>query len=94
MSGTAYRTNIRPERTANIDSIYAVYPPARYGRAEETTHVYVSSSPMVGDTVVHPCDRDGNVLSLQLLGCVPVLNHRKALEAAGYELEVFAYVRA
>ena len=92
--GTAYRTNARLPQCSNVDYVYAVWPPARFGQDQEATHLFVSSASAVGDTIAMPCTKDGKVLSFQLLACVQVLNHRKALEAAGYELEVFAYVRA
>lgn len=85
--GAAYRT---PAVTADpAASVYAVWPPAHFaGGTKSTRYLYVLSSDVVGDTIIHPCDRDGEMLALELLGCVTICNHRAALRAAGYELEV------
>lgn len=86
--GTAFRTPAVPS-VDSAASVYAVWPPAHFARGHKsTTHLFVISSAAVGDTCVHPCDRDGNLLALELLACVPIRNHRAAVRAAGYELEV------
>jgi hypothetical protein len=96
VNGSAYRTQIPAgQETLNVEAVYAVYPPALYsGGREATTHLFVSSSRMVGDTIIHPADCAGNVVSLELLACVQKLSHRAALEAAGYDLEVVTHARA
>lgn len=88
MSGSAYRTNVQPlvADPNNIEAIYAVYPLAKYSRGE-TAYVFVSSSPVVGDTCIYPCNSAGHPIGLELIGCEIVLDHAKALRAAGYELE-------
>lgn len=86
--GTAYRTPVVP-KVDPAASVYAIWPPARYaGGHQEATHLFVISSVQVGDTCVHPCTRDGKLLAIALLACVPIQNHRAALRDAGYELEV------
>lgn len=91
MTGTAFRTPTPPpDPGGNTEAIYAIYPMVIHSGREATAYVLVSSSPMVYDTVVHPCTREGYVLSLRLLACVAGLDHREALVAAGYELEEVA----
>jgi len=94
--GSAYRTPTPVGvDTANVEALYAVYPPALYNSGRKaTTYLFVSSSRMVGDTIIHPADCAGNVVSLELLACVQRLSHRAALEAAGYDLEVVTHARA
>lgn len=86
--GAAYRTPVIPQSDPTA-SVYAIHPAATYdGGTKSTTYLFVVSSDVVGDTIIHPCDRDGDVLALELLGCVTICNHRAALRSAGYELEV------
>lgn len=89
--GTAYLTPIAPRVYTTADdvaAVYAIWPLAVYKQSCETAFVLVASSSLVGDTVVHPCDRAGEMLAFDLLAHVTVRNHRAALHAAGYELEV------
>lgn len=95
MTGTAFRTPTPPpEPGANDEAIYAVYPPVVLDGREATPYVFVTSSPMAGDTQVLPCSAEGFVLNLLLLGHVTSMSHAAALRAAGYELEEVARVSA
>jgi hypothetical protein len=89
MMGTAYRTPIPAvSESAGAAAVFAVYPPAHFRQgADSTTFLLVESLPGV-DTCVYPCDRDGMVITLELLARIPQQNHRAALQAAGYQLEV------
>jgi hypothetical protein len=96
MSGTAYRTPIpatvytTPSDTA---AVYAVFPPAVFDSGfSSTTFLLVASNNLIKDTVVHPCDRNGQMLGFDLVAQVGVPNHRVALRAAGYELEAVPHV--
>lgn len=88
MTGSAYRCNVQPPVAdpQNIEAVYAVYPLAKYSGGE-TAYVFVSSSPAVGDTCIYPCNSAGHPLGLELIGCEIVLDHAKALRAAGWEFE-------
>lgn len=88
--GTAYRTSAVPRAfAADSTAIFAVYPPAMYGREfESTTYLLVTSSRAAGDAVVYPCTADGLVLSFMAVGMAAVRNHAAGLRAAGYELEL------
>lgn len=92
--GTAYRTPIPAvSESAGAAAVFAVYPPADFRQGtDSTTFVLVESVPGV-DTCAYPCNRDGEVITLELLACIPQQNHRAALQAAGYELEI-AHVHA
>lgn len=87
--GAAYRTPIpAASESTGAAAVYAVYPPADFrGGTDETTLVLVESIPQV-DTCVYPCNRSGEVITLELLAHIPRQSHRQALLAAGYELEV------
>lgn len=92
--GTAYRTPIPAvSESTGAAAVFAVFPPAVFRQGtDETTFVLAESVPGV-DTCLYPCDRDGMVITLELLAHTPRQSHRTALLLAGYELEV-AYVRA
>jgi hypothetical protein len=70
--------------------VYAVWPPLVFERFEKTTHLLVTSSQLVGDTQVYPCDEHGEPMSYVMVEHVTVRNHILALCLAGYELEVLA----
>lgn len=97
MAGPAYRTPVEPDppHPLNDEAIYAVYPPLRYaeGPVRETPHLLVSSSRKWGDTVVYPACESG-AFAYIWLGCVPGMNHRRALRSLGYELEAVTHVPA
>ncbi len=90
--GTAYLTPIPPTVYTTVDdnaAVYAIWPPAPFDSGfRSTTFLIVSASDLVGDTVVHPCDRNGMMLGFDLIAHVTVRNHKRALREAGYELEV------
>lgn len=89
--GTAFRIPTpAPEPGINDEAIYAVYPPAVVDGHVVTPYVFVTSSPLAGDTQVLPCTPEGHVLNLLLLGHVTVLDHAAALRVAGWELEEVA----
>lgn len=92
LMGTAYLTPIPPKvytaTTDDVAAVYAVHPLAIYQKQHTTAFVVVASSQLVNDTVVYPCDCTGEMLALELLACVPIQNHRQALRAAGWDLEV------
>ena len=90
MTGTAYLTPIAPTvftAPEDVAAVYAVFPLAQFGWNQTTAYLIVSSSDLVGDTVVYPCDETGQMLAYDLLAHVPHANHVAALLAAGYELE-------
>lgn len=90
MTGTAYLTPIAPSvftSSEDVAAVYAVWPHAQFGWNQTTAYVIVSSSDLVGDTVVHPCDEAGQMLAFDLIAHIPHANHVAALLAAGYELE-------
>ncbi|WP_228002183.1 hypothetical protein [Nocardia australiensis] len=92
--GTALWTPIpAASESTGAAAVYAVFPPAdfREGR-DSTTYLLVESVEHV-DTCVYPCDRDGVVITLELLAHTPYQSHRKALLLAGYEMEI-AHVHA
>lgn len=92
MRGTAIRTPIPPTVFTTADdnaAVYAVYPRVRFGSGlQSTAFVIVSSSELVGDTVIHPCDRTGQMVGFDLIGHASVRVHAAALRQAGYDLEV------
>lgn len=89
--GTAYRRPIVPtfDRRA---AVYACWPPAPYLDGT-TTHLLAISSELLGDTCVFPSTPTGEI-TWELLGHVIIRNHRAALRAAGYDLEVPLRVHA
>lgn len=89
--GTAIRTPIPPTVYTTADdnaAVYAVFPPVAFDSGfRATAFVIVASSDLVGDTVIHPCDKSGQMLGFDLIACVPVRVHSAALREAGYDLE-------
>ncbi|AHH20759.1 hypothetical protein NONO_c59830 [Nocardia nova SH22a] len=100
MSGSAYRTPIRPrtEFGAFTDgaAVYAVYPPTPYVTTSSptalgvTSHVIVSMAARKHETVVYPCTPDGELLSWEPVATVDLCDHGRGLRATGYDMEVVA----
>lgn len=92
MNGTAYRTSVAPTVYTTVDdnaAVYAIWPPVMFDSGfRSTTHVIVASSIAVRDTVIHPCDKDGQMLGWDLIAHVLVPVHAAALRDIGYDLEV------
>lgn len=90
--GSAYKTPTPATVYTTVDdnaAVYALYPPVSFDSGfRSTAFVIVASSELVGDTVIHPCDRNGQMLGFDLIACVPVRVHAAALRDAGYDLEV------
>ncbi|MFJ4653807.1 hypothetical protein ACIP5Y_21280 [Nocardia sp. NPDC088792] len=75
-------------------AVYAVWPPVKFGAGETTPFVVVTSSTLVGDTLIYPCDRSGEPLAWEFIAHIPHPNHPAALRVAGYDAEtVNAHVR-
>lgn len=91
---TALRTPIRPTVYVTEDdnaAVYAVHPPITFDSGSQSTaFVLVASSISVRDTVIHPCDKDGQMLGWDLIAHVLVPVHSAALRDIGYDLEVIA----
>jgi hypothetical protein len=49
--------------------------------------VLVSSSGLVGDTCVFPCDSTGQMIGFELILCAMTVHHRVVLRLAGWDLE-------
>ncbi|MFE7799065.1 hypothetical protein [Nocardia sp. NPDC057440] len=75
-----------PADPQNTEAVYAVYPLAKYPGGE-TAYITVTSSELVGDTCIFPCDSEGVLITFYLLACIPVLDHARALRSAGWEPE-------
>ena len=93
MVGTAYKTAIPATvyTTSDDDSaVYAVFPEVTFGVDSSTPYVIVSTSKLVQDTVIHPCDQHGQMLGFDLIACVMTTDHAAALRDAGYDLEEVA----
>jgi hypothetical protein len=91
VNGTAIRTPIPPTVYTTADdnaAVYAIYPPIPFDSGfRSTAFVIVASSDLVGDTVIHPCDKFGQMVGFDLIAHVPVPVHAAALREAGYDLE-------
>jgi hypothetical protein len=88
---TAIRTPIPPTVYTTADdnaAVYALYPPVPFDAGfRSTAFVIVASSDLVGDTIIHPCDRTGQMVSFDLIAHADVPVHAAALSEAGYDLE-------
>lgn len=87
--GTAFLTAIVPDPPdpSAIESVYAVYPLVSYPD-RETAYLLVTASPQMNDTCIYPVDKRGRLIDYCLLGCVPGLDHERALSSINYEREV------
>ncbi len=87
--GSAYRTSVPATVYTTEDddaAVYAVFPEVAF-IASSTPYVIVATSISVQDTVIHPCDENGQMLGFDLIAIVVTTDHAVALRDVGYELE-------
>lgn len=86
-TGTAYLTTIQPLFDhGKTTAIYAVHPPAKYPGGE-TTLIGATTTASLGDTCLFPAEKSGRLTCLRPVGIYATTVHKRALAAAGYELE-------
>lgn len=94
-SGTAYLTPIKPDppNPNAVEAVYAVYPLMSWPGGE-TPYLLVTSCPLLKDTCILPVDEVGRLTEYHLVGCVPGVDHERALRSINYEPEVISHARA